>query len=86
MNIKSSHLPDKVKNSFSLIGKKRTELIQYFDLNDKKDVLIDGTKNYDKNIPFTNQYDINEDFYDYIINVWNGTLSENITDTERRKK
>lgn len=89
LDVRLSQLPDRVRNGFFSVDKKRNEVIQYFDLNNKDDIIIDGTnssvENYNKNILVMNQYDNDEDFYDYISNAWKESLQQKMTDNERRK-
>lgn len=90
LDVRLSHLPDTVRNGFFDIDTKRSELIQYFDLNNKEDIVFNGSsdnlKEYNKKMLFKDQYDANEDFYDYIINIRNEILNKNLTDTQIRKK
>ena len=85
-----SHLPDTIKNGFFDIDAKRYELIQYFDLNNKEYIVFNGNSNnlqeYKRKMLFKDQYDLNEDFYDYITNIRNEILNKNLTDIQIKKK
>lgn len=90
LDVRLSQLPEGVRNGFFSMNKKGNNIIQYFELNNKNNVIIDGTddssQKYDKEIFFIDQYNINEDFYDCISSAWKEILKQKLPDSERRKR
>lgn len=90
IEIKLSHLSQSVKDGFFKIDDRRKEIAKSFNLNDSQSITFDGVssdlKDDLKDLILYDNYDIEKDYYNVIINNYDEFSKEGLTNSQIRMK